>query len=366
MAAPAAKLAETAVENTHVSPGARFICYAYGMPVRQILHFDIADRQLELRDSVAPDDFVLLRRDTPHALSAQTLAYCADLQSERVLYTLHNGCDDALFAAPFLYAAQLLSANGAVAVPFEALNAFQTAGPDPAPTLIFSPGRTGSTLLARLLSACGAPCASEPDMLTQICRFEREDRMRIGLDMELALNRACLVSLCRILGPRPFIKLRSQCNARPLPLLQAAPGTAAIFMLRRMVPWALSRHRAFAEPPESVAAVLRQAIDALDKLLGAGDGLHVIWFEALRASPEDELRRLLPAGAINLDGAAIAAVMAHDAQAGTAIERARLAGAAMDDGFAAAFQTAWAEARAGAAWGDATLAYLAEMALAEA
>jgi hypothetical protein len=327
------------------------------MPARQLLHFDIADRQMELRDSVAPDDFVLLRRDTPHAGAPHALAYCADLQSERVLYTLHGPHRHALFEAPFLYAAQLLGAQGVMSVPFEALDAAAAGGA--APRLIFSPGRTGSTLLARLLSACGAPCASEPDMPTQICRFEREDRMRIGFDMELALQRACLASLCGLLGPAPFIKLRSQCNARPLPLLQALPGASAIFMLRRMAPWALSRHRAFAEPPQSVAAILRQAIDALDKLLGAGRGLHIIWFESLQTAPMAQLRRLLPAAA--LDEAAIAAIMAHDAQAGTAIERARLAGAAIDDGFAAAFQTAWAEARAGAAWGDATLACLAQM-----
>jgi hypothetical protein len=342
------------------------------MPVRQVLHFDIADRQQELRGSVAPDDFVLLRRDTAHPLAAYALAYCADLQSERVLYTLHERCrglaearGDALFAAPFLYAAQLLSAHGAMSVPFEALDSPQIAATDPAPTLIFSPGRTGSTLLARLLAACRAPCASEPDMLTQICRFEREDRMRIGLSMEIALHRACLASLCRILGPSPFIKLRSQCNARPLPLLQAAPGAAAVFMLRRIAPWALSRHRAFAEPPQSVAAVLRQAIDALDKLLGAGCGLRIVWFEALRARPVDELRRLLSVAAVDSATAAICAVMAQDAQAGTAIERARLTGA-VDNGFGLAFQTAWAEARTGAAWSDATLAHLAEMELAEA
>jgi hypothetical protein len=334
------------------------------MPARTPLHFDIADRQMEHRDGVAPDDLVLLRRDTPHALAAHRLAYCADLQSERVIYTLHDSDGAVMARAPFLYAAQLQAACGAVTIPFEQLDdAANVYAPDRAagfaPTLIFSPGRTGSTLLARLLAACSVPCASEPDMPTQICRFEREDRLRIGLDMEVALHRAALASLCAWLGPRAFIKLRSQCNARPLPLLQAAPDAAAVFMLRHVESWARSRHRAFAEPAVSVAAVLRQAIDALDKLLGAGRALHIVWFESLRRDPAAELRRLLPDWQV--DDAAVAAMMARDAQEGTPLERARLHGAAMDAGFAHDFAQAWRESRAGAAWSDATRALLADM-----
>jgi hypothetical protein len=333
------------------------------MPARLVLHFDIEDRQMELRDGVAPDDFVLRRRDTPQArrppFPKDALAYCADLQAERVLYTLHGQAAATLFDAPFLYASQLTGATGAVSVPFELLDDPAMALPAARPVLIFSPGRTGSTLLARLLAACGAPCASEPDMLTQICRFEREDRMRIGLPMEEALQRACLLSLCRALGPAPFIKLRSQCNARPLPILQALTGATAVFMLRQCLPWARSRHLAFAEPPESVAAVLRQAMDALDKLLGEGAPIHVLWFETLLADPRAALAPLLPAA--SLCPRAIAASLALDAQAGTPLERLRLASACADPGFNAAFHVAWAEARQGAAWSDATLGYVNAM-----
>ena len=353
------------------------------MPARPILHFDIADRQMELREGVAPDDFVLLRRDTPHDDPGTALAYCADLQSERVLYTLHGDAAAAVFAAPFLYAAQLADARGALSVPFEALGTRPAVENMAPPTLIFSPGRTGSTLLARLLAGCGIACASEPDMLTQICRFTREDRLRIGFDMETMLLRACLASFGHALcaphvqervqervqagapapGRGPFIKLRSQCNARPLPLLQAAgsdnPGCEAVFMLRRMMPWALSRHRSFGEPPVSVAAILRQAIDALDKLLGADLRLHIFWFEDLCAAPVAELSRLLPRH--HIDPECIAAIMAQDAQAGTAIAGTVLARAPTQEDFQSAFAAAWAEARAGAAWSRATLTHLAEM-----
>ena len=334
-------------------PGCRL-----GAAQRLLLHFDIADRQQELRDSAAPDDFVLLRRDTPHHFPAGALAYCADLKAERVHYTLHGAALPGLFAAPFLYSAQLTQAAGVVSVPFERLAELEAPHCAPCPTLIFSPGRTGSTLLAQLLLTAGAPCASEPDMPTQICRFGREDRRRIGLDMEVALQRACLVSLGRALGPAPFIKLRSHCNARPLPMMEAAPGARAVFMLRRRDAWALSRHRTFGENPESVAAVLREAADALDKLGGAGVPFSVLWFEDLVRDPAAVLRRL---GVARVDEAAIARVLAQDAQAGTSIARERVASLAVDDGFQPAFDRAWAAARQGAAWSESTQAHLLAM-----
>jgi hypothetical protein len=329
------------------------------MPQRPILYFDIEDRQHELRDSVAPDDFVLRRRDTKVDFPQSALAYCADLMAERVLYTAHGADLPAVFGAPFLYSAQLESARHVVSVPFERLGELDHLADGHTvcqPTLIFSPGRTGSTLLARLLSACGAPCASEPDMLSQVCRFVREDRLRMGFGMEVPLLRACLGAIFAAIGPSAFIKLRSHCNARPLALVEAAPGCSVVFLLRRLNDWALSRHRAFAEPPESVALVLRHTIDALDKLTGAGVPLKVLWFEDLRRDPASALVACLPLAKLRrgVDVAAIRRVMASDSQEGTGLAREAVAQAPVDDGFLAAFERVWPEARASAMWCPAT------------
>jgi hypothetical protein len=328
------------------------------MPDRRLLHFDIADRQYELRDTAAPDDFVLARRDSPVPFPANALAYCADMQAERVLYSMHGPDVAALFQAPFLYAAQLCDAHQVVTVPFERLPEIDTSIAC-SPTLIFSPGRAGSTLLARLLRACGARCASEPDMLSQICRFEREDRMRIGPETEIALLHACVAALCRLLGPNPFVKLRSHCNARPLPLIASAAHAPAILLMRRMDPWALSRHRAFGESAASVASVLRHTLDAADKLLGLPEPPRILWFEDLRAHPLAVLRGLLPD--TPLDPMATARVMATDSQAGTAIGRRELAAATAEPNFTEDFRSAWQLACAGAEWSDATLALVAEV-----
>ena len=329
------------------------------MPHRLILHFDIADRQRELRDTVAPDDFLLMRRETELPFPRGTLAYCVDKQAERVLYSVHGENLAGLFDAPFLYGEQLNQATGVVSVPYERLTEIEPEHCAPAPTLVFSPGRTGSTLLARLLRAIGQGCASEPDMPTQICRFGREDRRRIGLPMEAALQRACIVSLAQAVGPSPFIKLRSHCNARPLPMLEAVPGARAIFMLRNRHAWARSRHRAFGEPPASIAAILREAMDAVDKLGGAGVPFGIVWFEDLRRDPLRVLRDSLSLP--DADAAAVHATMARDAQAGTAVARSRLAGQAVQDGFAAAFDAAWEAARQGAQWSPETLALVRDI-----
>jgi hypothetical protein len=335
------------------------------MTARPILYFDIEDRQHELRDFAAPDDFVLRRRDTPVPFPDDALAYCADLQAERVLYTVHGAACDSLFQAPFLYAAQLEGATHVVSVPYERLQELEPATPGPPPVLIFSPGRTGSTLLARLLLAASAPCASEPDMLAQICRFSREDRLRMSFAMEPALMRACLVALVQALaGPTPlvtspFIKLRSHCNARPLQLVESVAETCTIFMLRRARPWAVSRHRAFGETPDSVASVLREAADALDKLSFCTAPLQVLWFEDLVKNPSAIVRQCRGPGFV--DEAAIHRAMAEDAQDGTAVAQEAIRDAPVADGFADAFVAAWRRARDGAQWSGETEALLRRM-----
>ena len=321
---------------------------------------------MELRDSAAPDDFVLRRRDTPAPFPEGALAYCADSQAERVLFTCHEPASlAAMFQAPFLYSAQLRGAQHVVTVPYERLAEVEAEAAGPPPVLIFSPGRTGSTLLIRLLSAAAAPCASEPDMLAQICRFGREDRLRMGLPMEPALMRACLTAVIQALAGAlplvrtPFIKLRSHCNARPAPLMEALPGTRAIFMLRHARSWSRSRHRAFGEPPASIAAVLRQAADALDKLGGCALPPQVLWFEDLATKPAAAVQRCLGPGFV--DEAALDRVMARDAQDGTAVARDRLRHTPVPDGFDSAFGRAWREARTGAQWAPATEALLRAM-----
>ena len=127
------------------------------MAQRYVNTYTISQRREAQHDVVAPDDLSLsLAGPWPHeGLPAATLPYCADLARERALFTTHDGAGLAkLLAAAFMFNDQLETATGAISVPFERLD--EAIAPPPAPpVLVFSPGRTGSTLLVRLLAAAG-------------------------------------------------------------------------------------------------------------------------------------------------------------------------------------------------------------------
>ncbi len=333
------------------------------MGLRGLNTYSIRERRAFQMDSVSTADMVLDLTSTSAAavLPAGALPYCVDMARERVVFTVHDAEGLARVGeAAFMFGAQLESAVEAASVPFERLEELGEV-PKPAPLLVFSPGRTGSTLLVRLLSAAGVACASEPDVLTQLAREPQTSFRLLPRDTRMQIARGCLAGLAREMGAGLCVKLRSQSNGRPLLLVDAAPGCRVVFMLRGFRSWAASRHRSFAEPPEMVASILRQAMDALDKLLFADADVSVLWFETLAEHPAAALRACAP----NLvwDVHAVGAVMQLDSQAGTILAREAVAAlpAPEMDGFFAAFAGAWAEARAGAEWQERTEGYLAEM-----
>ncbi len=323
--------------------------------------YDIVSRSHAPAEWAAAEDFVTDWTASSERFQrpAGALAYCADLAAERVVFTLHTEAAlGRLFAAPFMFPEQRRLASQLLSVPFEQLGPPGEAAPPIGPVLVFSPGRTGSTLLTRLLAAAGRPCASEPAMLAQVAWMGEEHRTRREGTATL-LAGACIGSLCRVLGPDTVIKLRSQCNERPLAMVDAARGCRVVFMLRRVESWAISRHRVFAESPVAVAAVLRQAVDALDTLCEAGVAFDVLWFETLAADPAAALRACAPG--LQADPALLCRVMRRDSQHGTDIARSVVAGRRVADGFMPAFEAAWAAAGIGAARNARSASLLARM-----
>jgi hypothetical protein len=290
------------------------------------------------------DDLDLAFDPAPVAPEERTLIHAADLVRERALYTLHTPCGAAAaLESPFLYAAALDHATGVLSVPFERLGELHPER-DWRPCFVHSIGRTGSTLLVRLLRAAGFPAASEPDWFTQLCRLTDEGRCLIDPDMHRTLVAAGVASLAASLGPSPFIKLRSHCNAQPEALSPALAGARAVLMLRRRRDWGLSRWRNFGESPEQVAQVLREGIAVFDRLAACGKPPHVLWYEELVSHPAAALSGLIDG--FSADPAClarIAGVMAQDAQAGTALARRPPAPDLGEPAFAAAFDVAWRE-----------------------
>jgi hypothetical protein len=317
-------------------------------PARLLHRHSVLANRGEARDNVAAGDFDLIFEaalspgDMPHG----ALAYGADFTAERLLYTLLPDAAGAL-RAPFLFGVQLQTAQSVVTVPFERLAELPGADNPCVPVFIFSPGRAGSTLLSRLLHAVGAGCASEPDFPTQLCRLESAEQARLTPSLEQAVLRAGMQSLAALLGPALFVKLRSQCNARPDLFMAALPRARPVFLFRRHSEWALSRHRAFAEPPDMVADILRTAVVAVDRLTRGGWPPDILWFEDLAANPAGLLADLLRDRVMSRRTlqALIAPVMAEDSQHGTALARDVIRAREVDAAFLAGFHAEWAERR---------------------
>jgi hypothetical protein len=331
------------------------------MPARLVQHFSIASRRGGPLGIVAPDDVELTLRAASDApvLPPGALAYCADIVRERVLFTCHAAADlPAVFAGTFHFVDQLRLAGSVLSVPFERLGELGLEHGQAEPVLIFSAGRAGSTLLAKLLAGVGLPCASEPDMLTQMVCLPEEVRRGLAPGVDIEMAGVCMAALARVLGRGAFLKLRSQCNANPLLLLGGAASGRVVFLLRQARVWALSRRRAFSEGPAHIANILRETMEALDTVLRSGVPCEVVWFETVLRDPRGALRICAPGA--RPDPARIAAVMARDAQGGTILAREAVA-VAVEEGFVPAFEAAWAGAQATAVWGERTWRYVEAM-----
>ena len=174
---------------------------------RLLHHHRVVSRRGGPKGNAAPSDFVLSSEAGSDAavLPSVALAYCLDMQGERVLFTAHEPADvTRLIAAPFLFLAQLQLATGVISVPFERLAELAPADPLSRQVYIFSPGRTGSTLLVRLLQAAGQAAVSEPDLLSQVALVPQEAWQRLPAGMDAALAACCVNALSRTLGGRPL------------------------------------------------------------------------------------------------------------------------------------------------------------------
>ncbi len=276
---------------------------------RQSLRLRITARRPSRAGYATSADLDLAPDPAPPRPGECALIHAADFERERALFTLHTPqAARAALASPFFYAAALDQASGILSVPFEKLGE-QLWPAMHQPCFIFSLGRTGSTLLVRLLRAAGCQTVSEPDWFTQLCRMPRDTQQMLGRDMQHMLAEAGVASLAASLGAQPFIKLRSQCNMRPEALMQALPDARAVLMLRRHRAWAASRHRAFGEPPEQIARMLAEGLAVADRLAAIGRDPHLLWYEDLVADPCASLNGLVPGSGQARDLAAVVSLL---------------------------------------------------------
>ena len=281
-----------------------------------------AVRKARRTDRIAistPGDFVLepwtrIGRETDEPL----LPYCLDFLRRRSLYV--GGVDrEGAQTAPFYYLYLRRQARRVVSVPWEA-GALAPGAPR-APVFLFSPGRCGSTLLSRILSAAGLANVSEPDFYTQATTAVAASGLNpfratiahaaanMGADLAAALDAA----------RPPVVKLRAESCRAPQLLVQAAERRT-LFMTRGFESWARSNGRAFRNGAQKSVGKYLRAIGCYAWLKQNSD-CHLVRYEDLLDDAPAAMAALgrFLGGAIAPD--AVNAIMKEDSQAGTPVRR---------------------------------------------
>lgn len=313
---------------------------------RPLCLYDVVARRTDVRPSAAPDDFRLGGCCYTDSVSIvdNSILYCLDSAEERAYFTILDDVD-AAYRSPFLYSAQYESAKHILSVPFERLSEFLDSS-NLFPTLIFSIGRCGSTLLVSLLRALGAPAVSEPSVFRQLIRSV-EDGQLLNRRLVTVAVQTCTASIAQHFGGQPVIKLQSQCNYLIEAITYALPQYHAIFMFRESATWARSMCRAFFYEPRGLAHRLAADVKSYDWLAQNHSGVQLVWYEDLVDRPEEVLRQL---GALTDPVSAdtrrrIYEVMAADSQEGTGLSRQNLSTREFRPNTSMKFRNEWKKVR---------------------
>lgn len=183
--------------------------------------------------------------------------YCLDHANHRALFVeTPAGLD--LSQAPFMYIAQYENAVNLIGVPYETLHqlADGVSLDDARVILVYSTGRTGSTLLGAALNAVESVVnISEPDVFTQLVTYRAWDDSNEADISKLV--KSCLKIMCKpteqIPNPTHWsIKFRSFSIELGDLLFKHFPNTKNIFLYRHAETWANSNKRAFIENAEDL------------------------------------------------------------------------------------------------------------------
>ena len=203
-----------------------------------------------------PADFEFLEGPDidPQAVITNPLIslYCLDHANQRALFVETTPGVD-LSQSPFLYQAQYENTVRLIGVPYETLHDLVRgiSLDEQKLILVYSVGRTGSTLLGAALNAVeGIVGLSEPDVFTQLVALREWDGSN---DAEFsALVESCMKFLCKPTEQTPdprgwVIKFRSFAIELGDLLYKHFPNTKNIFLYRNAEAWLNSQLRVFGD-----------------------------------------------------------------------------------------------------------------------
>lgn len=281
--------------------------------------------------NVAPTDHhkVMLGPIDELDLKSMTLVpYCFDFQSFEIFYSIEINAFEASRAV-FHYRFLREKTKKMVSVPWEVrLN--EGSGKNCEPFFIFSPGRCGSTLLCKLLSAMGAVAISEPDIYTQAVFFclqelnSKSDISHVPSMLKLItddLSKPLLSNDAKTI----VLKMRAEANFFPEVLLSVCdtrPKT--IFIIRNFCEWAESWIKVFRVSAIDCLEIYTQSLRCYEYLRKNSD-CFLIKYEDLQMENKvllDELAEFLSLK----NSVDLSAVFEKDSQEGSHLQRANYQG----------------------------------------
>lgn len=269
----------------------------------------------------APDDFVAGGAFGPPPDLASWSVYCPDIdQGAWLVVDVPNR--ELLEEAVFVYAEQHARARRLALVPWGELAA-ETETETVLP--LYSIGRCGSTLLAKMLAACDCAVANEYDAYSRIGTLAA----RLPGDGPVRRRLAALASehTWHLQASRPdrhrrlVLKMRAQATSAA-PIMADCTGPRAVFLLRDLRGWHASIRAHFpAMTDDMMVRSLARALRAVHRLREMGQGVVILHYEDLAIDPLGAAaaalgRALRPEERDRLPG-----IMALDSQAGTALAR---------------------------------------------
>ncbi len=251
------------------------------------------------------------------------IPYCFDLRTGTIIFCA--GIDPTLaMAAEFHYDYLRTHARRFIEMPPQSFRSSEEAA-RAGSVLLFSPGRCGSTLLAKVIRAMGGVCISEPDFYSQFAYYAAHVGAVVPADRHLLeMARQVLVAPWRK-SPSPVVlKMRSHANRAPTALLPAGADAAkVVFLMRRFEPWCESRMRAFGGMFRSHMDVYHRTLLALQQLQQNARCLLLDYDDMNSASPAWATHVAAFLG-LTFDEASVRNVLDQDSQQGTPLAAEQL------------------------------------------